>query len=75
MVSTAEVFVNGQSAGLRMAAPWKFDLTGLLKPGKNRLEIRVYNTAATHYISIPTMYRGDITSGLLKTPSLLLQEE
>lgn len=75
VVSTAEVFVNGQSAGLRMAAPWKFDLTGLLKPGKNRLEIRVYNTAATHYISIPTMYRGDITSGLLKTPSLLLQEE
>lgn len=73
VVSTAELFVNGKSVGLRMAAPWKFDLSGVLKPGKNLFEIRVYNTVATHYLSIPTMYRGEVTSGILDTPQLLMK--
>lgn len=73
VVSTAELFVNGKSVGLRMAAPWKFDLYGVLKPGKNLFEIRVYNTVATHYLSIPTMYRGEVTSGILGTPQLLMK--
>ena len=73
VVSTAELFVNGKSVGLRMAAPWKFDLSGVLKPGKNLFEIRVYNTVATHYLSIPTMYRGEVTSGILGTPQLLMK--
>lgn len=73
VVSTAELFVNGTSAGVRMAAPWRFDVSGLLHPGENRLEIRVYNTAAPHYVSIPTLYRGETTSGLLEDPVLLLR--
>lgn len=73
VVSTAELFVNGTSAGVRMAAPWRFDVSGLLHPGVNRLEIRVYNTAAPHYVSIPTLYRGETTSGLLEEPVLLLR--
>ena len=38
---TAEVFVNGQSAGKRIWAPYCFRVTDLLKPGVNEVEIRV----------------------------------
>ena len=38
---TAEVFVNGQSAGKRVWAPYCFRVTDLLKPGVNEVEIRV----------------------------------
>jgi hypothetical protein len=41
----AEVFVNGQRAGVIWCAPFQLDLKPHLKPGRNRLEIRVYNTA------------------------------
>ena len=46
---SAEVFVNGRSAGIRVAAPFRFDLTGLLRPGDNAIEVRVANTLAPHY--------------------------
>lgn len=42
--SAAEVIVNGQSAGVIWCSPWDIDITGLLKRGKNRIEIRVANT-------------------------------
>ncbi|KQV56793.1 hypothetical protein ASC70_01760 [Caulobacter sp. Root343] len=41
----AEVFVNGRRAGAIWCAPFGLDLKSFLKPGRNRLEIRVYNTA------------------------------
>jgi hypothetical protein len=41
----AEVFVNGQRAGAIWCAPFRLDLKPFLKAGRNRLEIRVYNTA------------------------------
>lgn len=65
VVSSAKVIVNGQSAGVRVAPPWKFDLTGLLREGENQLEILVFNTLANHYQTIPTRYRGSPRSGLL----------
>jgi hypothetical protein len=65
VVATAEVRVNGQSAGIRVAPPWTLDITKWVKPGENRIEILVYNTLANHYLTIPTRYRGDLTSGLL----------
>jgi hypothetical protein len=42
----AEVFVNGRRAGSVWSAPFVIDLKGFLKPGLNRLDIRVANTAA-----------------------------
>ena len=36
-----------------------------VKPGENRIEVLVFNTLANHYVTIPTRYRGDLTSGLL----------
>jgi hypothetical protein len=65
VVATAEVRVNGQVSGIRVAPPWTVDLTGLVKPGENRIEVLVYNTLANHYVTIPTRYRGEPTSGLL----------
>lgn len=56
---TAEVFVNGHSTGVRICKPYRFELTGLLKEGENRLAIEVTNTLGTqmrdaisHYLPI-----------------------
>ncbi len=37
----AEVFVNGKSAGVRMWAPFNFDITPFVISGKNKLKIKV----------------------------------
>jgi len=65
VVATAEVRVNGQAAGIRVAPPWRVDISRHVKAGENRIEVLVYNTLANHYLTIPTRYRGDLTSGLL----------
>ncbi|MGE5643775.1 MAG: glycosyl hydrolase, partial [Byssovorax cruenta] len=39
-----EVLVNGQSAGVRLWNPYQVEVTQLLKPGENTLELRVANT-------------------------------
>ena len=65
VAGSVEMHVNGKPAGVRVAPPWQFDLTGLVKPGENRVEVLVYNTLANHYATIPTRYRGSPVSGLL----------
>jgi hypothetical protein len=39
----AEVAVNGKSVGMVWAPPYRLDITSVLKPGVNRLEIEVTN--------------------------------
>jgi hypothetical protein len=73
VVSTAEVWVNGAPAGLRVAPPWRFTLSGLVREGANSIDVLVYNTAANHYTSIPTRYRGDLTSGILGPVTLTVR--
>jgi hypothetical protein len=65
VVSSAEVRVNGQTAGVRVAPPWRVDISKQIQAGENRIEVLVFNTLANHYLTIPTRYRGDLTSGLL----------
>lgn len=65
VVATAEVRVNGQTAGILSTPPWAIDISKQVTPGDNRIEILVYNTLANHYGTIPTQYRGDPVSGLL----------
>jgi hypothetical protein len=65
VAATAEVFVNGKSAGVRVAPPWRVNVTGLLKSGENSLEVMVYNTLANHYQTIPSNYRGNPFAGLI----------
>ena len=70
LVSSGELFVNGNSAGIRLSPPWKFDITPLVKPGENKVEVIIYNTLANNYTTIPTRYRGSIKSGLIGPVSL-----
>ena len=71
----AEVFVNGKSAGKRVAEPYKYDLSGLVHSGENEIEIRVANTLAPHY-SIPkkAMDLGPVKSGLVGPVQLKISE-
>ena len=74
VVATAEIRVNGQSAGIRVAPPWRVDISKQVKSGENRIEILVYNTLANHYMTIPTRYRGELTSGLLGPVTIQMTE-
>ena len=65
LVSSAELFINGKSAGIKLSPPWTFDITKHVTAGENKLEVIVYNTLANNYTSIPTRYRGSIKSGLI----------
>ena len=42
---TAQVLVNGQRAGALWHPPYRVDITPLLRAGKNKIELRVANTA------------------------------
>ncbi len=61
----AEALVNGESAGVRVARPFKFDISKLIREGDNTIEVRVANTIAPHYTTIPAMNLGPTDSGLL----------
>ncbi len=74
VIATAEVHLNGCDAGVRVAPPWRFDLTGLLIPGDNRLEVLVYSTLANHYQTIPSRYRGSPEAGLIGPVRLLSRD-
>ncbi len=65
VAASAEVRINGQPAGIKVAPPWTCDVTRLLKPGENKIEVLVCNTLANHYLTVPTRYRGSPVSGLL----------
>jgi hypothetical protein len=81
VTASAEVHVNGQLAGIRIAPPWRIDISQYVRAGDNRLEILVYNTLANHYRTIPTWYQGPPESGLLgpvrveSSPSVALTED
>ena len=70
--ATAAVHLNGEAVGTVLSAPWRIELTGRLKPGRNHLAIRVSNTLANHYRTIPTRFQGDLTSGLLGPVRLVM---
>lgn len=72
---SAEVFVNGKSAGIRMCKPFKYDLSGLLKPGDNEIEIRVANTLAPFMSTSPIATRLKMGPSGLKGPVRLLTEQ
>ena len=70
----AEVLVNGRSAGVRLARPFQFDLSEMIQPGTNTIEVRVANTLAPHYtVTNSVQNLGPTDSGLLG-PVTLKQE-
>ncbi len=70
LVASAELLINGKSAGIKLSPPWKFDVTKLCQPGENKIEILIYNTLSNNYTTIPTRYRGNLKSGLIGPVSL-----
>ncbi|WP_405709864.1 MULTISPECIES: hypothetical protein [unclassified Streptomyces] len=65
---TAEVRIGGVAAGVRVCSPYVFDLTGLVVPGANTVEITVFGTLAPHLdATSPThfVFPGQRVSGLL----------
>jgi len=70
VVSTAEVYVNSKLVGLCVAPPWRAEIGQLLRPGKNRIEIRVFNTLGNFYEYLPTRYKSGTESGLIGEVSL-----
>jgi hypothetical protein len=72
--ATAEVHINGEKVGVRVAPPWRLNVTGFFKPGQNVLEILVFNTLSNHYQTIPSRYRGSPVSGLLGPVKLLSRD-
>jgi hypothetical protein len=58
--------------GKRLTPPWRFDLTGNLVPGVNRLEVLIYNTLGNYYLTAPSHYVGETKSGLIGPVRLLL---
>jgi alpha-L-rhamnosidase len=49
----ALVTVNGQPAGALWHPPYRLDITKLLKPGVNQIQIHVYNTALNAWSALP----------------------
>ena len=49
----AIVFINGQRAGSLWHPPYRLEVTKLLKPGPNHIEIHVYNTALNAWSELP----------------------
>ena len=44
----AVIFVNGRRAGAIWCPPYRVDVTGLLKPGANRIQVQVANRAVNY---------------------------
>ena len=67
--TTAEVAVNGQSIGVGLARPYRFEITGQVHEGENELEVTVYNTLANYFSTGPYeseyVFPGQTVSGLL----------
>jgi hypothetical protein len=49
----ALVTINGQPAGALWHPPYRLDISKLLKPGANHIEIHVYNTALNAWAALP----------------------
>jgi hypothetical protein len=60
---SAEVFVNGRSAGLVFFAPYRLDITGLLRPGANTLHVVVANTLVNYYSQFKELATARLETG------------
>lgn len=62
----ADLTVNGSPVGVRIARPYRFDITKHAKPGDNHIAVKVVNTLANHMSSYPTKHilTGQMISGL-----------
>jgi hypothetical protein len=62
---TAEVWVNGQAAGVRICPPYRLEIGALLRQGANTLAIEVTNTLVKQQRDFLSRYAQQEPSGLL----------
>ncbi|SFF08654.1 Glycosyl hydrolases family 2, sugar binding domain [Paenibacillus algorifonticola] len=62
---TAEVWLNGEQAGVRICPPYQFEIGGLLKKGKNKLVIEVTNTLVKDQRDYLSAFSQQEPSGLI----------
>jgi hypothetical protein len=62
---TAEVWLNGEQAGVRICPPYRLEVSGLLKKGVNRLVIEVTNTLAKDQRDFLSAFAQQEPSGLI----------
>ena len=63
--ATCEVTVGGVKADVLLTAPYRLDISSLVHPGENLVEVLVYSSLSNHYQSIPSPYRGTARAGLI----------
>jgi hypothetical protein len=51
--AAALVVINGKPAGALWHPPYRLDITKLLKPGQNHIELHVFNTALNAWSALP----------------------
>ncbi len=68
----AELKINGRPAGVRIAPPYLWEITELVRPGQNIIEVDVTNTAQARWTD--AFSRGDALSGLMGPVSILRGE-
>ncbi|AZS14314.1 glycosylhydrolase-like jelly roll fold domain-containing protein [Paenibacillus lutimineralis] len=68
---TAEVLVNGRSAGVRISPPYRFDISGSLEQGANMLTVEVTNTLVKEHRDMFSLVAQQEPSGLLGPVRLL----
>lgn len=71
---TAEVFVNGESAGVRLAGPYQFEIGGLLQNDNNSLAIEVTNTLSKATPDFFSLVAHHEPSGLLGPVRILTEK-
>ncbi|WP_127493318.1 glycosylhydrolase-like jelly roll fold domain-containing protein [Paenibacillus glycanilyticus] len=62
---TAEVWLNGEQAGVRICPPYRLEISGLLKKGVNKLVIEVTNTLAKDQRDFLSSFAQQEPSGLI----------
>lgn len=68
---TAEVWVNGRPAGVRICPPYRLDVGELLRPGTNTLVVEVTNTLVKEQRDFLSRFAQQEPSGLLGPVRLL----
>lgn len=74
MRGTAEVRVNGVAAGVRIWNPYRFDISKLVRPGANLVEVLVLNTLGPYlqgHSATTFVFAGQEVSGMLGPVRLL----
>lgn len=71
---TAEVWLNGEPAGVRICPPYRLDIGSLLKKGSNHLAVEVTNTLVKEQRDYLSSFAQQEPSGLLGPVQLMVFE-